>query len=102
MSKQDNQDLIIQEVLTHIAKAKGVVFTIIDKPDVQERNLPACDMIARLGNENLAVEQTSIDSVPNQRRDNSQILKFLFPLRDMLKNKLPTPGHFDLYVNNRL
>ncbi|HBG62059.1 MAG: hypothetical protein A2Y03_06670 [Omnitrophica WOR_2 bacterium GWF2_38_59] len=99
MQRQARQDLIIEEILKSISKSRNLEYMILDKPDIKERNVPACDMIVQIGSEKWAIEHTSIDSIPKQRRDDNRVLKLLFPLRDMLRNKLPVPGHYDLNVD---
>jgi hypothetical protein len=89
---------VIKEVLEFLSKTINVEYKIISFPDEDERNLPACDVIALVGTRKVALEHTSIDSVPFQRRDNKRFNELFEPLRSKLAGKLPTPGHYQLVI----
>jgi hypothetical protein len=55
-------------------------------------------MLVSFGNKKFAIEHTSIDSIPNQRRDNIRFIKLLSPLENELDSKLPMPGHYQLVI----
>ncbi|MBU0700436.1 hypothetical protein KKE26_03960 [bacterium] len=92
------EEKIIEMVLEFLSKTTEVDYKVTEIPDEEERNLPACDAIACVGSISVAVEHTSIDSFPWQRRDNERIIKALGPLKTELTGKLPTTGHYDLGV----
>ena len=64
MSPTLKQDEAITETLKFISKSLDVRYEIIDYPDKGKRNLPACDALAIIGSKKVAIEHTSIDSVP--------------------------------------
>lgn len=90
---------VIKVVLKYISKKINQPYRIISYPDEVNRNSPACDMLVSFGNKKFAIEHTSIDSIPNQRRDNNRFIKLLSPLKDKLNGKLPTPGHYKLIID---
>lgn len=90
---------VIIEVLKYISKKIKQPFRIISYPDEVIRKSPACDMLVSFGNKKFAIEHTSIDSIPNQRRDNNRFIKLLAPLKNELNGKLPTPGHYKLIID---
>jgi len=89
---------VIKEVLEFLSKTIEVGYKITGHPDEIERNLPACDALARVGFRNVAVEHTSIDSIPFQRGDDNRFMKLLGPLERELAGKLQTPGHYQLVI----
>ena len=89
---------VIKEVLEFLSKTINVSYKIIEYPDESERNLPACDALVLVGIRNVAVEHTSIDSIPSQRRDDQRFMALLGPLKSELAGKLPTPGHYQLVI----
>jgi len=93
------QNIVVKETLGFISKSRGVVCEIFDYPDEKERKLPACDVLALIDGKKVAIEHTSIDSIPFQRRDNSRFMALLGPLEKELTGKLPTPGHYQLIVD---
>ena len=103
MKKNDKSKLhekkVIKEVLKYISKKINQPYRIISYPDEVNRNSPACDMLVSFGNKKFAIEHTSIDSIPNQRRDNNRFIKLLSPLIIELNGKFPTPGHYKLIIN---
>jgi len=90
---------VIKEVLKYISKKINQPYRIISYPDEVIRKSPACDMLVSFGNKKFAIEHTSIDSIPNQRRDNNRFIKLLAPLKNELNGKLPTPGHYKLIID---
>jgi hypothetical protein len=90
---------VIKEVLKYISKKINQPYRIISYPDEVNRNSPACDMLVSFGDKKFAIEHTSIDSIPNQRRDSNRFIKLLSPLENELDNKLPTPGHYQLVID---
>ena len=89
---------VIKEVLEFLSKTINVGYKIIECPDESKRNQPACDVLARIGIRNVAVEHTSIDSVPHQRRDDKRFMALLGPLKNEIADRLPTPGHYQLVI----
>lgn len=89
---------VIEKVLEFLSRAINLPCEITEFPDEIERRLPACDALAIVGRKNVAVEHTSIDSIPFQRRDDSRFKKVLGPLEDELAGKLPTSGHYHLVI----
>lgn len=96
-NKQHEKKVII-EVLKYISKKINQPYKIISCPDEVNRKSPACDMLVIFGNKKFAIEHTSIDSIPNQRRDNIRFNKLLSPLENELDSKLPMPGHYQLVI----
>lgn len=94
-----HQNIVIKETLRFISKARSVAYKIIDYPDRKERKLPACDALALIDSKKVAIEHTSIDSIPFQRRDNSRFITLFGPLERELAGKLPMPGHYQLIVD---
>jgi len=90
---------VIKEVLKYISKKINQPYRIISYPDEVNRNSPACDMLVSFGDKKFAIEHTSIDSIPNQRRDSNRFIKLLSPLENELDNKLPMPGHYQLVID---
>lgn len=74
----------------------GQPHQILNRPDHQDRIGKACDVIAELGNCMLAIEHTSIQSIPNQR--DKSFRSFFDPLEQELLGRMPKPGRFFLYV----
>ena len=99
MKPDSHQNRVISETLKFLSQSIGVNWKILNYPDEDERNASACDVLGIVGSKNVAVEHTSIDSVPFQRRDNSRSMKLLGPLEKELSGKLPTPGHYQLIVD---
>jgi len=90
---------IIKKVLDFLSRTINLACEITGFPDEIERNSPACDVSAIVGNREVAVEHTSIDSYPSQRKDDNRFRKVLGPLENELAGKLPAPGHYQLGVN---
>lgn len=90
---------VIKEVLKYISKKINQPYRIISYPDEVNRKSPACDMLVSFGNKKYAIEHTSIDSIPNQRRDDNRFIKLLSPLKNELNGELPTPGHYQLVID---
>jgi len=99
MKVNSHQNKVIEITLKFIAKSVGVDGQILKYPDEDERNLSACDVLGIVGSKTVAVEHTSIDSIPFQRRDNSRFMKLLGPVEKELSDKLPTPGHYQLITD---
>lgn len=99
MEEETKQNRVIREVLEFLSNNISVDYEIIGHPDEIERNSPACDAIAIVGSRNVAVEHTSIDSIPSQRKDDNRFKKVLGPLEKELSGKLPAPGHYDLVIH---
>ena len=97
MDSQQNK--VIKETLEYISRARNVVCEVIDFPDEQERNLPACDVFAIIDGEKVAIEHTSIDSIPFQRRDSRRFIDLLGPLGKELTGKLPKRGNYQLVID---
>jgi len=91
--------IVIRNVLEFLSKTVNAACEITGFPDEIERNSPACDALAVVGSRNVAVEHTSIDSIPLQRRDDNRFKKLLGPLENELAGKLPAPGHYQLVVH---
>jgi hypothetical protein len=87
--------------LEFLSKTINVDYKIIDLPDKNVRNSPACDMLTLVGTRKVAVEHTSVDSFLSQRRDNRRFMEVLGPLRNELIGKLPAPGHY-LAISKKL
>jgi hypothetical protein len=94
-----HQNRVIKKTLEYISKTRNVVCKIIDYPDEKERRLPACDVFAIIDSKKVAVEHTSIDSIPFQRRDNKRFSDLLGPLEEQLTGKLPKQGNYQLVVD---
>ncbi len=94
-----HQNKVIRKTLEYISKTRNVVCEIIEYPDEKERKLAACDVIAIIDRKKVAIEHTSIDSIPFQRRDNRRFLDLLGPLEEELTGKLPKQGNYHLIVN---
>jgi len=99
INKKLHEKKVIIEVLKYISKKTNQPYRIISYPDEVNRKSPACDMLVSFGNKKYAIEHTSIDSIPNQRRDNNRFIKLLSPLENELDNKLPTHGHYQLVID---
>jgi len=99
INKKLHEKKVILEVLKYISKKINKTYKIISYPDEVNRKSPACDMLVSFGNKKHAIEHTSIDSIPNQRRENNRFIKLLSPLGNELDNKLPTPGHYQLVID---
>ncbi|MFC1718044.1 hypothetical protein ACFL6S_30565 [Candidatus Poribacteria bacterium] len=93
-SSSDEALLPIRGLLAVIGH--GQSYRILDRPDHQVRNRKACDMIAELGNCKLAIEHTTVQSMPNQR--DRSFRNFFDPLEQELSGRMPKPGRFALYV----
>lgn len=93
------QKRVIKKTLEYISKSKNVICEIIEYPDEKERKLPACDAIAIIDGKKVAIEHTSIDSIPFQRRDTRRFSDLLGPLEKQLTGKLPREGNYQLVVN---
>jgi len=99
MRPESNQNRVIKAVLEFLCKTIDVSYQILEYPDEIERNISACDALAIVGSRRVAIEHTSIDSVPFQRRDDNRFIKLLGPLKSELAGKLPTTGHYLLAVD---
>jgi hypothetical protein len=85
-----NDRQVINEFITHLNK-NGYPGIKVDRwPEDENRSSPDIDAIAN----NIAIEHTSIDTVENQRRDDSWFLKALGDLESELKGQF----HFRLRV----
>lgn len=93
------KETIIKAFFQYLKDKAGLDYQIIDYPDTHIRNKPACDAIALVGKEKIALEHTSIDSVLEQRLNDSRLLKVLRPLEKEMSNRLPQPGHYLLVVH---
>jgi hypothetical protein len=96
--KEEHQNRAIKEVLEFLSKTIGANYTITEYPDKIKRDSPACDMLAIVGSKKVAIEHTSLDSIPLQRKDDDLFMKVLGPLESELKGKLPTPGHYKIVM----
>jgi len=75
---------LIKEFISYLNKT-GYSGLQIDKwPDEENRNCPDIDAIA----DNLAIEHTSIDTLPNQRRDSKWFSRIVQGLEDELQYQL--------------
>jgi hypothetical protein len=57
---------VIKELLEFLSKTINLDYKIIDLPDKNVRNSPACDVLALVGTRKVAVEHASADRVPFQ------------------------------------
>ncbi len=89
---------VIKKTLEFLSRTINLSCEITEFPDEIKRNSPACDALAIMGTKNVAVEHTSIDSIPLQRRDDARFKKLLGPLEDELAGKLPVPGYYRLVI----
>ena len=99
-NKKAKENIAVNAVMRHISKTLGFndVKFHMQEPDVKERNRPACDFITEIGCRKIAIEHTTVDSIPNQRRDNSYFERLMVPLEKELLNDLPSPGRYDINI----
>ncbi len=81
---------VIDEFVTHLRKNGYPDLKVDCRPDNENRDSPDIDAIAGP----LAIEHTSIDTLPNQRRNDDWFMKVIDGLEQKLSNQLP----FHLYV----
>lgn len=100
--KTNKQNNAIVSALEHISKTTSRNYSILSFPDEEERMLPACDMIVKIGDVLFAIEHTTIDSYVDQRKDDAWFSGLLVPLEEKLKGRLPPPGRykFAIYPNS--
>lgn len=75
---------VIQRFATHLVQCGHHGLKIDEIPDLKERNLPEIDAIAGP----FAIEHTSIDTVPNQRRNDDWFLRVIEGLEQELSGSL--------------
>ena len=70
---EDRELLLVKALLEVLAAISGSHYQIICRPNRQDRQREACDVIAKLGECELAIEHTSIQSIPGQRTDDNYL-----------------------------
>lgn len=81
---------VIERFVAHLARHGPQGLKVDEIPDLKERNLPEIDAIAGP----FAIEHTSIDTVPHQRRNDDWFLQVIEGLEQELSGGLP----FHLFV----
>ena len=76
---------VIERFVAHLAQHGHQGLKVDEIPDEKERNLPEIDAIAGL----YAIEHTSVDTVPNQRRNDNWFLKVIKGLQQELSSEIP-------------
>jgi hypothetical protein len=99
MSCEDRELCLIEGLLMVLRVRSGSPYQIICRPDKQNRTSEDCDVIAKLGDCEFAIEHTSIQSISNQRTEDEHLRKALGPLENELSGKMPKSGRFDLRIN---
>lgn len=75
--KQKEQDKVIREFVIHLSKTKGIQLVITCWPDKVNRLKEDIDAIAEGSGIQIAIEHTSINTVPKQREDSARFMKVL-------------------------
>ena len=67
--------MVIQKFVTHLSKVKQVSLRITTWPDKVNRSKRDIDALVEGGSVRIAIEHTTIDTVPDQRRDSARFMK---------------------------
>jgi hypothetical protein len=84
-----SQDDLIESFVSHVRATYFPGLQITDWPDKRNRTAPDVDALAESSNQRVAIEHTSIDSLPDQRQDNARFLEVLGNLEEELKGRFP-------------
>ncbi|MCD4693361.1 MAG: hypothetical protein K8R79_10640 [Calditrichales bacterium] len=82
------QEVLIEEFIKQINKYYNTNLIITEWPDKVNRTTKEIDAIAETERLKIAIEHTSIDVLPNERRDDSRFYQIVGGLRNELINKL--------------
>ena len=80
-----DQDEVIEEFVSHLSVVRGVALTVTCWPDKCERSKQDIDAVAEGESLRIAIEHTTIDTVPSQRLDDARFLRYISSLRDDLE-----------------
>lgn len=82
------EDNIIEAFVTYLAARLYPGIQIAEWPDKTNSRTPDIDAIAEGGGRRIAIEHTSADSLPNQRRHDERFMKAIGSLEQELKGRI--------------
>ena len=83
-----DQDDVIRGFVEHLGEVRKKSLTITSWPDKSNRTDQEIDAIIKNENARIAIEHTSIDSFPDQRKDDARFLQVFGSLEKELSDKL--------------
>jgi hypothetical protein len=83
--ERTEQNKLINKFVEHLTEINGVFFTITKRPDEENSTTKDIDAIAECNGIRIAIEHTSIDTVPKQREDSVRFLKVFSIIEDQLR-----------------
>ena len=95
-TEPNNQELACLVVLDDLSERLGEFIDVVGRPDEEERQLEAMDMLARSESRQFAIEHTRIESFSGQIADGVAFVKLLVSLETELFAGLA--GHYWLTV----
>lgn len=84
-----SQDELIESFVSHLKSTFFSGLRITDWPDKRNRTTPDVDALAESSNQRVAIEHTSVDSLPDQPQDDARFLEVLGNLEDELRGQIP-------------
>lgn len=94
-----NQRQVIETALAGLSARWGEHFTVLYVPDERERELPAVDLaVEGAGGRLLVIEHTIVESFPGRIRDDVLFEVLAHRVEALLKDRLPSPGHYRLVL----
>jgi hypothetical protein len=98
---KEHEKKVCNATLDYICERKGIILDTNKVTYIDEiiRNDEAVDLLYDGSDIAIALEHTSIDSFMDQRGEIARVEKLLNPLREILENKLPKPGHYEISVD---
>lgn len=100
MRQIDHQKVVCAKICDFISKRKDIFFLNFEIPDENERNKKAIDMLCYGKDTEIVIEHTRIESFSDQIVNGIRMVKLLKPLENLLTNKLPMPGHYELSMKS--
>lgn len=67
-----NQDTVIDEFVSHLSKERKDDLEVVSRPDKINRNTEDIDAVISGKNNRIALEHTTIDTIPDQREDSNR------------------------------
>lgn len=82
------QKRVISEFVAYLAEVKGISLQITKWPDEENRSTKDIDAIAKGDGTRVAIEHTTIDTVPQQREDSARFMEVFGELGTQLHNSV--------------
>lgn len=97
---RSNQKAKVKALVDYLSEKLNVTSRFHSIPDELERRQKAVDGLYLIGNIMVAIEHTTLDSVPNQRRQDARFRTLSERLKAELSGKLPSIGAFVLCIGD--